>query len=52
MIRRSDLDLIFTSRSAVAKAMEKLHERNPAKYHADRPDLIACPFDEACPFTG
>lgn len=52
MVRPFDVEMILSVRSAVEGAMARLHERNPAKYHADRPSLIECPFDSSCPFTG
>jgi len=51
LIRRADLDLVMEVRRSVDVAMEKLHARNPARYHQDRPTLIECSFDPACPFT-
>jgi hypothetical protein len=49
--RRMDLEMVIAARVAVDRAMEKLHERNPAGYHQARPTMTECVFDSSCPFT-
>jgi len=51
LIRRADLDLVMEVRRSVDASMEKLHARNPARYHQDRPTMTECSFDSGCPFT-
>ena len=51
-VRAMDLEIVAAARIAVNRAMEALHERNPARYHADRPSMTECVFDSSCPFTG
>lgn len=50
-VRESDLQVDREAASAVSRAMQRAHDRNPAKYHKDRPNRPKCDWDASCPFT-
>lgn len=48
---RITMPLAFEAQAAVARSAAKSHDVDEAEYHANRPSMKHCPFDNACRFV-